>query len=121
MTIAWAGANNDLLIVKKGASQMLEIKPNKQPIGGYVTTDPFTTHEVKIEKGDCVYLTSDGYPDQFGGEKGKKYKYKRFKELLLKHSHLKMNDQKSRISSEFWEWKQGFEQIDDVCVMGVRI
>ena len=121
MTLAWAGANNDLLIIRKGEAQMLEIKPNKQPIGGYVTTDPFTTHEVQVEKGDCVYMTSDGFPDQFGGEKGKKYKYKRFKELLLRHSQLKMIDQKSKISTEFWEWKQGFEQIDDVCVMGVRI
>lgn len=119
--IAWAGANNSLIIIKKGASQIHEIKPNKQPIGGYVTSDPFTTHEISVEKGDCIYLSSDGYPDQFGGEKGKKYKYKRFKELLLNHSQLKMIDQKAKISSEFWEWKQGFEQIDDVCVMGVRI
>ena len=119
--IAWAGANNSLIVIKNGASQIHEIKPNKQPIGGYVTSDPFTTHEITVEKGDCIYMTSDGYPDQFGGEKGKKYKYKRFKELLIRNSNLRMGAQKAKISSEFLEWKQGFEQIDDVCVMGVRI
>ena len=66
-------------------------------------------------------MSSDGYPDQFGGEKGKKYKYKRFKELLLRNHKETMQKQKSLISSEFWEWKQGIEQIDDVCVMGVRV
>lgn len=121
MKLAWAGANNSLLMIRNGNGVLHEIKPNKQPIGGYITYDPFTTHEVDVQKGDLIYMTSDGYPDQFGGEKGKKYKYKRFKELLVRVSQEKMRKQKELISSEFWEWKQGFEQIDDVCVMGVKI
>ncbi|MBD3637847.1 MAG: tetratricopeptide repeat protein [Crocinitomicaceae bacterium] len=121
MKLAWAGANNSLLVLRKGTTELEEIKPNKQPIGGYVTTSPFTTHELDINKGDTIYMSSDGYPDQFGGEKGKKYKYKRFKELLVRTSNNSLQKQKELISSEFWEWKQGMEQIDDVCVMGVRV
>ncbi|UKN03259.1 tetratricopeptide repeat protein [Paracrocinitomix mangrovi] len=121
MEIKWAGANNDLLYVRNGSDQMEEIKPNKQPIGGYVTTDSFTTHSLKVQKGDMIFMTSDGYPDQFGGPRGKKYKYQRFKDLLLANSQHNMKQQKSLLSTEFFEWKQGMEQIDDVCVMGVKI
>lgn len=118
--LSWAGANNALLIIRNGSEEIEEIKPNKQPIGGYISHAPFDTHHIQLNEGDQIYLTSDGYPDQFGGPKGKKYKYLRFKELLLRNSKEGLRKQKALISSEFWEWKQGMEQIDDVCVLGVK-
>ena len=84
--------------------------PDKQPIGSYITSNPFTTHKLKLSLGDTIYMSSDGYPDQFGGPKGKKYKYKRFKELILKNNQESLEKQKQLLSSEFWNWKQGIEQ-----------
>jgi serine phosphatase RsbU (regulator of sigma subunit)/Tfp pilus assembly protein PilF len=121
MELSWAGANNALILIRNGSKEIEEVRPDKQPIGGYVTTNPFTTHKLKLNNGDTIYMSSDGYPDQFGGPKGKKYKYKRFKELLLKNSQESLDKQKQLLSSEFWNWKEGIEQIDDVCVMGVKI
>lgn len=121
MKLSWAGANNSVIIIRAQNGAMHEIKPNKQPIGRYISHDPFTSHEIDLFEGDQIYMTSDGYPDQFGGEKGKKYKQKRFKDFLLEISNEDLGKQKELITAEFDAWKEGFEQIDDVCVMGVKI
>ena len=113
----YAGAYNPLYFQRDGKIQ--QVTADKQSIGD--AKKPYTNHMFVLQPGDVACIFTDGYADQFGGEKGKKYKYKRFKELLLKNAGLDLKKQKANISSEFFEWKAGFEQIDDVCVMGVKV
>ncbi len=115
----WAGANNPIWLVKNG--ELMEVKANKQPIGRYENKQAFTTHEIEVQQGDCFYLFSDGYAHQFGGPKGKKFKYARLKELILKMSEKGMETQLNTLKNTFEEWRGSLDQIDDVCVSGVRI
>ncbi len=120
----WAGANNGLWIVKRGdeaKAVITEIKPDKQPIGKYAEAKPFTTHTIKLNKNDCLYLFTDGMADQFGGEKGKKFKYKQLKAILLQHVNEDMSKQKEKLNVAFENWKGNLEQVDDVCVIGIKI
>ncbi|NQY11165.1 MAG: SpoIIE family protein phosphatase [Flavobacteriales bacterium] len=119
MTLEYAGANNALYYIREG--ELNEIKPDKQPVGKYINQHPFASHSVDIRTGDCFYLFSDGYPDQFGGPKNKKFKSKRFKELLLENYKKPMDQQKELLSEAFRAWKGDAEQLDDVCVMGFRV
>ncbi|UKN03540.1 tetratricopeptide repeat protein [Paracrocinitomix mangrovi] len=119
ITVQFAGANNPLWLVRNG--ELIEIKADKQPIGKYADQKPFTTHDVEVQKGDCLYMFSDGFADQFGGDKGKKYKYKPFKSFLAGIAHLEMDEQKAQIEEEFESWKSGYEQLDDLCVIGVKV
>lgn len=119
--IEWSGANNPLWILRKAGSEIEEIKADKQPIGKYADAKNFTTHQKNLEKGDIVYLITDGYQDQFGGEKGKKFKASSLKELLISVRTESMDKQKSLIDAAFEEWRGKLEQIDDVCVIGVRV
>jgi len=100
---------------------LYEVKPDKMPIAIYEKMDAFTTHEIQLEKGDMLYMFSDGYADQFGGPKGKKFKYKAFKRLLLENAHKSMEEQKEILNQAFEDWKGQEEQIDDVVVVGIRI
>ncbi len=117
--LQYAGANNPLWIIRNG--EILEIKADKQPIGKYAANNPYTTHSIELEKGDSIYIFTDGYVDQFGGEKSKKYKAANFKKLLLSVQEKSMEEQKIIIDKTFKDWKGNLEQIDDVCVMGVRV
>lgn len=133
----WAGANNplywvreqenakdlqkDLKVLEKGGHVLIEITPDKRPIGKSDDKEGFSLHEHQYHPGDRFYLFSDGYPDQFGGEKGKKFKYKPFKNFLLSITHARMEEQRSELASRFDEWKGDREQVDDVCVAGLRI
>ena len=117
--LKYAGANNPLWIIRN--QEVIEIKADKQPIGKYVNAKPFTTHEIQLQSGDAVYFFTDGYADQFGGEQGKKFKGSKMKELLLSLSHKKMKNQKEELNTAFENWRGKLEQIDDVCVIGVRI
>ena len=120
MELSFAGANNPLYIIRKGS--LLEYKGNKQPIGVYADEmKPFTTHKMPLTAGDLIYLFSDGYPDQFGGPKGKKFLYTRFKELLVNISPRNMSQQAADLERAFWEWKKEQEQVDDVLVIGIRV
>ena len=121
INIKYAGANNPLWIIKKDENKVLEIKGDKQPIGRYAKKTSFTTHTIKLQKGDAIYLFSDGYPDQFGGDKGKKFKSINFKKLLLGIKDLTMQEQKIALDEAFEKWKGDLEQVDDVCVIGVRL
>jgi len=105
----------------QGDKWLVEIKANKQPIGKFDNPEPYTTHTFELETGDSIYIFSDGYVDQFGGEKGKKFKARAFRELLLSIQDQSMTDQKVIIDKNFENWKGNLEQIDDVCVIGVRI
>ena len=117
--LEYAGAHNPLWIIRNG--EIIETKANKQPIGQFDNQEPYTTHCFDLEQGDAIYIFSDGYVDQFGGEKGKKFKAKAFRELLLSVQKKTMEEQKIIINESFESWKGSLEQVDDVCVIGVRI
>jgi serine phosphatase RsbU (regulator of sigma subunit) len=123
-TLEWSGANNPLWIVSKnseGEYDLTEVKADKQPIGNYAEPKPFTSHTFELSKGDSIYIFTDGFADQFGGPKGKKFMYKPFKELLLSIQDKKMDEQKVILENQFNDWKGSHEQIDDVCIIGVRL
>jgi serine phosphatase RsbU (regulator of sigma subunit) len=120
-TARWAGANNPLWIIRKGATMIEEVKPNKQPIGKYTNPQPFTTHTIELNTGDAIYIFTDGFQDQFGGDRGKKFKASQLKELLLSIQQQNMEQQKEVLNQTFEKWKGTLEQIDDVCIIGVRI
>lgn len=119
--LKYAGAHNPLWIVRKGSDTIEEIKADKQPIGKFDAPVPYTTHSIELKQGDTFYIFSDGYADQFGGDKGKKFKAKNFKDLLLSIQHESMEKQRLLIDDAFENWKGEIEQLDDVCVIGVRV
>ena len=121
LTLQWSGANNPLWILRNGATEIEELKPDKLPVGKGNIDQKFTTHTIQLSKGDQLYIFSDGFADQFGGERGKKYKYKPFSDLILANANKSMAEQKELISKEFNVWKRDLEQVDDVCIIGVRI
>lgn len=119
-SLQYAGANNPIYIIRN--KELMTIKADKQAIGSLPEyTKPFTNHKMQMEKGDCIYLFTDGYADQFGGPDGKKFKYKQLQELLISISHLPMEEQKTILHNRFVEWKGKLEQVDDVCIIGVRL
>ena len=115
----WSGANNSLWFVH--SKEMREIAADKQPIGKYYKSVPFNTHNVTLQKGDTLYLFTDGYADQFGGEKGKKFKYKQLQEKLLAISHQSLAEQKNILETTLETWRGGLEQVDDILVMGIKV
>ncbi len=117
--IAWAGANNPLWIIRN--NELIETKADKQPIGKFAERSPFTNHKITLQKNDTLYLFTDGYADQFGGEKGKKFKSGNLKQLLLSIQNKTMEEQKKYIIESFENWKGNLEQVDDVCIMGIRV
>ncbi|MEZ4937045.1 MAG: tetratricopeptide repeat protein [Crocinitomicaceae bacterium] len=119
--LKYSGAHNPLWIIRNGAEEVEEIKADKQPIGKFSNPVPFTTHEISLNSGDTIYIFSDGFADQFGGEKGKKFKAANFKNLLLSVQKENMDKQRELIDQAFEEWKGNLEQLDDVCVIGVRV
>ena len=119
-SLTYAGANNPLWIIRNATGEIEEIKANKQPIGNFEFAKPFTNHELQMETGDTVYIFSDGYVDQFGGAKGKKFKYRTLKNLLLKHKSESLEAQYQLLDKVFIDWKGNLEQLDDVCMIAVR-
>jgi serine phosphatase RsbU (regulator of sigma subunit)/ABC-type amino acid transport substrate-binding protein len=120
-TVRYAGANNPFWIIRKGSNIVEELKGDKQPIGKYAKYAAFKTHELSLSKGDTIYLFSDGFQDQFGGKRGKKFKPANFKKLLIAINHEPMQRQKEILEETFENWKGELEQVDDVCVIGVRL
>jgi len=118
--VEYAGANNALYIIKSGG-EFESIKPDKQPIGQFDFRKPFTTHHIQLEEKDSIYLFTDGFADQFGGSKGKKLKYKPFKNELISSNDQPLQNQSAILDKFFEEWKGDYEQVDDVCVIGVRL
>lgn len=119
--LEFAGANNPLVIIRDG--EILKIKGDKHPIGNFVGEKEyeFTNNEIDLLPNDKLYIFSDGFMDQFGGPEGKKLKYANFKKLLLNTQKKSMREQKKAINTFFEEWTKNFEQIDDVCLIGVAI
>ncbi len=116
--INWAGANNPLWFIKDDLFN--EIKAHKQSIGKVDNPTPFPVHEIELSKNDSIYLLTDGFADQFGGPKQKKFKYKHLKETLYSNHQLSMNDQQQKLTDQFEDWKSSLEQVDDVCIIGIR-
>lgn len=121
----FCSANNDLYIIKNKVAgsdkELIKYKANRQPVGFYHLNKPFTPQTIALEDGDCIYTFSDGYADQFGGPKGKKFRYKQLEERLLQNSHLNFDTQKNSLNSEIDRWRGSLEQVDDILVIGVKI
>jgi serine phosphatase RsbU (regulator of sigma subunit)/HAMP domain-containing protein len=120
LTLEFSGAHNPVYIVRDG--QLIETDCDPFSIGSFVNGEKeFTNHKLQLLKGDCLYLFSDGYMDQFGGPKGKKFLRKQFRMLLLQVNHLPMAEQKWRMAETLDRWQSHHEQVDDILVMGIRI
>ncbi len=118
--IQYAGAMNPLYYIQN--EDLFTIKADKIPVGGTMAKERiYTTHILNLHVPTTIYLASDGYQDQFGGEHGRKFMTKQFRELLLEISHLPMQEQENRISQVFERWKGKTHQIDDVLVMGLKV
>jgi serine phosphatase RsbU (regulator of sigma subunit) len=116
--LTYSGAYNPLYLIRN--SELIETKANKQPIGKFVRRDPYSSHQLDLEKGDSIFLFSDGYADQFGGEKGKKLKYARFKDYLVELNQKSASEMSEELTQRFHAWRGNNDQIDDVCLMNVR-
>ncbi|MFO7864033.1 MAG: PAS domain-containing protein, partial [Salinivirgaceae bacterium] len=119
-TMQFAGAYNSIYIIRN--NELIEYKADKMPIGSHIKEKPhFTSHNIELIPNDAVYMLSDGYPDQFGGEKGLKFSKKAIKNLMISKAHLPMQEQKEHFETTFEAWKNTNDQIDDVLVLGFRI
>ena len=119
--LKFAGANRPLWLIRK--NELIIFSPNKFPVGGLqiIHEENFKTHAIDLRKNDTLYIFSDGYADQFGGDDGKKLMTKKFKEILLSIQHQNLIDQKDHLINVFEKWKGKREQVDDVLVIGIRI
>ncbi len=115
-----ASAQNHIWIVRN--KELLEFKGDKMPVGKHDNDEvPFTLQTFQGTRGDIIYCSTDGFPDQFGGEKGKKFMSKQLKELLVEISHKTMDEQKLILSQTINNWKSNFEQVDDICILGIKL
>ena len=121
MTVEYSGAFNPMWLIRD--NKIIEFTADKFPVGAFVdsTVRMFKCHEIPVQKGDMIYLFSDGYADQFGGPAGKKLKYKPLQALLLENHEKNGAEQKAKLNSAFEKWIGNLEQIDDVLVIGIRI
>lgn len=135
--VEFSGANNPLYIVRENGTDVVdpenqalkvnqfqnlyEIKGDRRPVGSSENKTHFTNHRIQLEKGDCIYFFTDGFPDQFGGPKGKKYMYKSFKRLLISLADQPVEIQREKIGQEFDSWRKSYEQVDDICIIGVKV
>ena len=118
--LEYAGANNPLYHIRKG--ELTQTKADKFAIGSFKAgTKHYANHEIPLESGDLIYIFSDGYADQFGGVKGKKFMYRQFRELIMEIRDLPMEEQGKILDERLESWKGKYEQIDDILVMGIRI
>ena len=118
-TLEYAGAHNPLYHVRNG--KITEIKGDRLFIGGPLSKSIFKNHSVDLEKGDVIYLFSDGYADQRGGPEGKKFYYEPFKQVLLDIQGKSMEEQKTHLDQTISRWMGNYDQIDDILIMGVKV
>jgi len=120
LELQFAGAHNPLVIIRN--NEMIELKADKMPVGVLRKKDKkFTNNVFQLQKKDKLYMFSDGFADQIGGENKEKYKSKRFKKLLLQTSKYTMHEQGNYLAGEFEKWKGNYKQIDDIVILGVQI
>jgi serine phosphatase RsbU (regulator of sigma subunit) len=120
LELEFSGAQNPVYIIRSG--ELIELEGDAFSIGTYVNGEREFTHKsYSLQSGDCLYIFSDGYADQFGGPQGKKFMRKQFRQLLMEVAPLALNAQCEEISRRFEDWKGDGEQLDDVLVIGIRV
>ena len=117
--LKWSGANNPLWIIRN--NEILEFKADKQPIGKHTDSKPFKLQEIPLLENDIIYIFTDGFQDQFGGDRQKKFRISQMREMFLSLVKYSLEEQRGKIESTFETWKGSEEQVDDVCIIGVRI
>ena len=115
----YAGAYNPLYLIRDG--ELIEYKADRQPVGFHYVEKEFTNHVIRLQEGDAIYIFSDGFYDQLGGAKNKKFMSKNFQSLLLEINKKSMDQQKDLLDKTLKEWMKNMEQIDDILVMGIRV
>jgi serine phosphatase RsbU (regulator of sigma subunit) len=119
-TLFFAGAYNPLYLIRN--KELIEYKGDKMPVGVHINEkESFTLREIQIQKNDCIYMFSDGYVDQFGGDSNRKFMAKNFKELLLRITEKDMSEQKTILDDTIDQWIGPHDQLDDILVMGIRL
>lgn len=120
-TVEFAGANNPLVIVRN--KEIIKYKGDRFPIGAFEGNGPqnFKNNKIDLKDGDCLYLSSDGYADQFGGPENKKFMQRKFEELLVEINDLSMAEQKEALHKRLYDWMGVNDQVDDILVIGIRI
>jgi len=126
LTMEFSGAQNPLYLIR--GNELLETKADRMPVAYYEQMSDFTSHKIPLKQGDCFYMFSDGYADQFGGPMGKKFKYKALKELLIRVKEKSMAEQKELLEKNIQDWATGpdingrqYDQVDDILIVGIRI
>ena len=117
-TITYSAGNKTPILIRDNS--IFELSKDKMPVGKGEKDNSFTLQTVNFKKGDTLYLYTDGFADQFGGPKGKKFMYKQLNELLLTVNSLPFDIQKENIESTFNSWKGDLEQVDEVCLIGIK-
>lgn len=117
--ITYAAAHNAPIIIRAG--ELINFEADKMPVGKGVKDDSFKLYAIQTQKDDTLLLYTDGFADQFGGPKGKKFKYKPLQQLFKDYNHLPLNEQKDKLLGIFEEWRGNLEQVDDVCVIGIKM
>ncbi len=119
-SITYSAANNPIWIIRNNS--LITLAADRMPVGKHDKDDqPFTQNSFELQSGDTIYTFTDGFADQFGGEHGKKFKYKQLQNVLISISNLNLNDQKLELEKVFNYWKGDLEQVDDVCIIGFRL
>jgi serine phosphatase RsbU (regulator of sigma subunit) len=118
-SITYAAANNEPILISD--KKIKELPKDKMPVGKGEKMGSFTLHSIEAKKGDSLYLYTDGFADQFGGPKGKKFKYKQLNDLLLTNVELPSHQQLEILNTTLKNWKGDLEQVDDVCLIGIKI
>lgn len=120
MRLEYAAANNSFYIIRD--KKLIVCKADKMPVGmGHDDSISFTYNQISLEKGDVIYTFTDGYADQFGGPKGKKFKYKQLEEILISIHLLPMKEQSNILNHKFQDWRGNLDQVDDILIIGIRI
>jgi serine phosphatase RsbU (regulator of sigma subunit) len=117
--MTYASAHNKILLVR--GWKPMELSADKMPVGRGEINESFNMHSIQLRKNDVLYFYTDGFPDQFGGPKGKKFKSSNLIKFLADISALPMNEQQILIKEKFETWKGNYEQLDDVCLIGITI
>lgn len=119
LKIEYAAANNEPILIRD--NKITVLPKDKMPVGKGEKTESFTLHTIDVQKGDTLYLLTDGIADQFGGPKGKKFKFKQLEEILLANHHLSIIEQRNLLEKTFNDWKGELEQVDDILLVGIKI
>ena len=121
MELQYAGAYNPLYLIRNG--ELIQTKADKFPIGLFLGEEKkkFTNHTIPLQKGDCIYIFSDGYADQFGGPNGKKFMASHFRDLLLDVHKHPIHKQRDILNKTIEEWRGPLDQVDDILIIGVQI